>query len=111
MESNRGDSAIALVLWEGWSSSAFRAYVSFVGDVDVDIRLILTNRLGESSECDSEGVALRRQLSHPLANRFCGRLRFDLPGQGLLHWLPQQGRGAISLGYFLAGLLASFRFF
>ena len=45
MELRRCDSTLAQVLKTlGWNSSTFLAYLSFVEDEEVSIRLILTNR-------------------------------------------------------------------
>ena len=55
MELKRTDSSLAQALKTvGWNSATFRAYLSFVEDEEVNIRLILMNRSGESSEEEAE---------------------------------------------------------
>ena len=55
MELTRCDPALAQVLKAvGWDSSAFRAYLSFAGGEEVNIRLILMSRREESSGEESQ---------------------------------------------------------
>ena len=52
---NSGSTLAQILKTVGWSSSAFRAYLSFVQDEEVNIRSILSNCDSyESSDCDSE---------------------------------------------------------
>ena len=55
---NSGSNLAQILKTVGWNSSAFRAYLSFVEDEEVNIRSILANVDGfESSDGESEGVS------------------------------------------------------
>ena len=49
-----GDTLSQVLKTVGWNSASFRAYLSFVEDEEVNIRLILMNHQGEESGEETE---------------------------------------------------------